>query len=76
MGQLLTQPIEELLPHDLGDHHRLGLIGDHAFRVVAGALGKPGYQFVEQCRHPLTGEGGNRENMGERPFRGLDELGN
>src|SRR5680860_911552 len=48
MGQLVAGDGDELLAQDLGREHGLGLVGDHAFRVVGRALGEPGLELVDE----------------------------
>ena len=38
--QLVARDAQQLLPHQLGDEERLGLVGHHTARVVLGALGQ------------------------------------
>src|SRR5690606_29340049 len=74
--QLLPQPVEELLTHDLGHDLGLRLVGDHALRVVGRALLESADQTLEQLRDAVAGQGGHRIDLGERPLRRLHEVAN
>ena len=46
--QLLARDPQQLLPHQLGDEERLGLVGDHAVRVVLGSFGQARLELADE----------------------------
>ena len=61
---LLTRAQQDLLAHQLGQHHVLGLVGDVLGREVEGALGQQRDDVVEQLRDALAGARRDREDLG------------
>ena len=59
MRQLVAGDREQLLAQELGDERRLGLIGDHAVRVVVRTLGEAAEDLGEQ--HVDAGAGARRD---------------
>ena len=53
--QLVAGDAQQLLAQQLGGEERLGLVGDHAVRVVVRALGQPGLELADERVDAVAG---------------------